>query len=378
MTHLNIRNFSFVMVGRVVSSGLQALFYLIFAAMLDPTSYGNLSYIIALAGTFSILSRFGLNQSVTIYQAKNESKLSNNLNVLSIIATTIASLVLLPINIYAALLCFAISFFIMNIHNLMGLKEYKKYMITDIIKGILVIILPITFYFLLEIPGIIIGISISYLLCSFHFLKLSSFSKNIFYSFGIKPKILLHNFGVDISTYAPRFVDKLVVFPILGYSATGIYQLNIQILFGLEMFPIALQSFLLSEESSTTKQNKTIFLVITASIVVAFGSFIIGPLFIEEFFSEYSEGIQSLQILTISIIPLTISAVLYAKLQSKNSTMVGYSAIVRIGSLLIFLAILGHYYQLIGLSIAVLSSIILNTIFLYSIYLKFLNRSYKN
>ena len=82
------------MFGRIISSGLQALFYLIFAAMLDPSSYGNLSYIIAIAGTFSIISRFGLNQTVTIYQAKQESILSNNLNVLSVITTVTASLIL--------------------------------------------------------------------------------------------------------------------------------------------------------------------------------------------------------------------------------------------------------------------------------------------
>ena len=269
MSQSNFRNFSFVMIGRVISSGLQAVFYLIFAAILDPSSYGHLSYIIALAGTFSIISRFGLNQSITIYQAKQESHLSNNLNVLSVITTVIASLFLLFFNIYAALLCFAMSLFIMNIHNFMGLKEYKKYMFIDIIKGILIITLPILFYFILEIPGIVLGMSISYLICSFNFLKFSSFRQNIFQNFGIHPKILLHNFGVDLSIHAPKFVDKLIVFPILGYSMTGIYQLNMQILFGLEMLPIALHSFLLSEESNQQKQNKIILLAISLSIFIS-------------------------------------------------------------------------------------------------------------
>lgn len=375
MSQSNFRNFSFVMVGRVISSGLQAMFYLIFAAMLDPAAYGNLSYIIALAGTVSIVSRFGLNQSVTVYQAKNESELSNNLNILSVITTITASLILLPFNIYAALLCFAISFFIMNIHNLMGLKKYKQYMTIDIVKGILIVSIPVFFYFILEIPGIVIGMSVSYLLCSFNFLKFSSFKKNIFKNFGINPKILLHNFGVDLSTHAPRFADKLIVFPILGYSATGIHQLNMQILFGLEMFPIALHSFLLSEESSGRKQNKIIILVIFASVLIAIGSFSLGPILIEEFFPKYVEGIPSLQILIFSIIPLTISAILYAKLQAKNSSLVGYTAVIRIGSLLIFLGILGHYYELIGLAIAVLLSVILNTIFLGIIYLNFSKKS---
>jgi len=370
MSKSNFNNFSFVMFGRIISSGLQALFYLIFAAMLDPSSYGNLSYIIAIAGTFSIISRFGLNQTVTIYQAKQESILSNNLNVLSVITTVTASLILLFFNIYAALLCLSMSLFIMNIHNFMGLKKYKKYMFVDILKGILIITLPIIFYFIFEIPGIVLGMSISYLVCSLNFLKLLSLRQNNFKNFGINPKILLHNFGVDLSIHAPKFVDKLIVFPILGYSMTGIYQLNMQILFGLEMLPIALHSFLLSEESSEKKQTKIIFLAIVISILIAVSSIFIAPFFIEELFPKYSEGIFSLQILLISIIPLTINSILNAKLQAKNSTLVGFSAILRIGSLLLFLGLLGNFYDLLGLSLAVLISISLTTIFLLIIFFK--------
>ena len=69
--------------------------------------------------------------------------------------------------------------------------------------------------------------------------------------------------------------------------------------------------------------------------------------------------------LTFSIIPLTISAIISAKLQASESTVVGYSGIVRVGSLLILIAILGSMFDLIGLAISVL----LSTIF-YSIFLK--------
>lgn len=364
------RKFSFIMIGRVISAGLQALFYLIFAAILDPQSYGNLSYLIALAGTFSIISRFGLNHSVTVYQAKNDSSLSNSINVLAVITISAASIVLLVFDIFAAVLCLGMSLFIMNIHNLLGLKEYKKYMIIDVIKGILIISIPIGFYFILEIPGILVGMAISYLLCSFHFFRTLSFKDKILQNIRNNSKVLIHNFGVDFSTHAPKFVDKLVIFPILGLTSLGIYQLNMQILFGLEMLPIALHSFLLSEESSGAKHNKISYLIILASVIAAMLTIILSPFFIEELFPKYSEGIPSLQILIISIIPLTISAIFNAKLQAKESTVVGYSAIVRIGSLLILLAILGYFYDLIGLSLAVLLSVVFNTIFLYIMYTK--------
>jgi len=362
------KNFSFVMIGRIISSALQAIFYLIFAAMLQPDSYGNLSYLIALAGTISTISRIGLNYTVTVYQAKNNSELSNQINVLALITTSIASVILLTVNITVSILCFSMSLFLMNIHNLMGLKEYKKYMSIDIIKGILIVVVPILFYFILEIPGILLGMSISYLVCSFHFFKFLHFNTNQFKIITSNYKVLIHNFGVDFSANATKFVDKLIIVPILGFTYTGIYQLNIQILFGLEMLPLALHSFLLSEESSGKKHKKISYLVILASGIVALLVIILGPFFINELFLNYSEGIYSLQIMILSLIPLSIGAILNAKLQAKESTTVGFSAIVRIGSLLILVGILGNLYGLTGLSFAVLISVILNTIVLYALY----------
>jgi len=118
------------------------------------------------------------------------------------------------------------------------------------------------------------------------------------------------------------------------------------------------------------------YLIILVSIIVAILTIIISPFFIEEFFPKYSDGIPSLQILIISIIPLTITAIFNAKLQAKESTVVGYSAVVRIGSLLILLTIFGYFYDLLGLSLAVFFSIVLNTIFLYIVYKKSKKHSY--
>ena len=366
--------FSFVMIGRMVSAGLQALFYLVFAAVLDPESYGNLSYLIALAGTFSVISRFGLNLSSTVYQAKNDSSLSNSINVLALITTSAASIILLAFDIFAAILCLGMSMFVMNVYNLLGLKEYKKYMRMEIIRGVLLISIPIGFYFIMDISGILLGMAIGYLLCSFHFFRTISFKGKILQNVKSNFTILLHNFGVDFSTYGPRFVDKLVVFPILGSTTLGIYQLNMQLLFGLEVLPLALHSFLLSEEANGVKHNKIIHLVILTSVIIAILAIFIGPFFIGEFFPKYSEGITSLQILIISIIPLTISAIIAAKLQAKESTIVGYSALVRVGSLLILIAVLGSVFDLIGLAISVLFSSIFYSIFLYIMLRKSTNK----
>ena len=222
----NVSKFSFVFIGKLISAGLQAFFYLMFAAILSPELFGNLSYFIAIASTFSMIARFGSNQTITVFQAKGENTLANQLNTVVIIFTTIISIFLLSIDYFVALLCFTTTIFIMNIHNLIGLKHYKKYMMVDILKGVLIIAIPISLYFLLDIPGILLGIAISYLIPSFTFLKFFNFNNSMWKSLAKRYKILLNNFGVDVSQRAPRLVDKLIILPILGFTSLGIYQFN--------------------------------------------------------------------------------------------------------------------------------------------------------
>src|SRR3990172_8310369 len=143
----SIKHFSYVAFGRIAAIGLQALFYFILAALLEPESYGELSVIVALAGTFSVISTLGLNVSLQVYASKKNSTLSNQINTLFVISTTIAGLLLLPFNPLGALLCVSMSLFSMNQFNLMGLKQYKNFMLNALLKSSTYVIIPLLLYF---------------------------------------------------------------------------------------------------------------------------------------------------------------------------------------------------------------------------------------
>lgn len=370
MESTKTKDFSFVVTGRIISAGFQALFYLIFASLLEPELYGNLSYLIAIAGAVSTLSIFGLNHTVVIYHSKKQSNIANQINVLAVTITSITSVILLLVDFQAALLCLASSFFMMNIYNQIGLKKYKKYMFLNIAKGIAVLSLPLIFYYYFDFLGIMIGMILAYFISSFNFfrfLKLNVISYKIIFT---KFDTIINNFGVDLSMNFIRYIDKLLVGIFLGFTSLGIYNLNIQILLGFEMLPISLHSFLLSEESSGNKSTRINIMAILASVLLAILVIILSPLFFQEFFPRYIEGVPSLQLLIISIVPLTISAILSAKLQAKNSKIIGLTALIRIGTLSVLILILGSSYDLIGLSFAVLFSTILYTISLAIIYYK--------
>jgi len=125
MSKNTLRNFSTAGLGRIITIVFHALFYLVIAALLDPETFGELSLILALAGTFSIVSLFGLDISMQVYRAKKNSEITNQITTLFIISTTSAALILLTINQIAAFLCIATSFFAMTQSLLLGSKQYK-------------------------------------------------------------------------------------------------------------------------------------------------------------------------------------------------------------------------------------------------------------
>jgi len=363
------QSFSYVLGNGFVVTGLQAVFYFFFATLLEPENYGELSYLIALAGTFSIVSRIGLPYTVTVYQSKGKSIIANQANLLVVILSIIAAIILLPISFFAALLSFSISYFVMNQHNLLGLKKYKKYFFTGLLKSSMIILLPILFYFIFDIPGILIGMALSNLLGSYNFLKSLKLTKS-FNELKTNYKVVLHNFGMDASSSFTRVIDKIIIVPLFGFAYTGIYQFNIQILFVLAVLPTALHSFLLSEEASG-KSHKTInYIVISVSVLLVILSLFLSPTLVNNIFPKFSEGIESLQLLVISLIPLSLNAIIQAKLQAKESTKIGYAAAIRIGLLLLFIMIFGQIYGLLGLGLAVLLSIIFETIILVILYRK--------
>ena len=258
----------------------------------------------------------------------------------------------------------------MSQYNLLGQKRYKDFMKFALLRSLLLILIPVILYFWIDLHGILIGMAISYFICSIPFMKMLKFKINSFNKIKSNFHIVLQNFGVDLSSNLSRRIDKLLIAPLLGFASTGIYQFNLQILFGLELIPTALHSFLLSEESSGKKHKKIEFSVIVFSVIISLIVIGISPFLIEYFLPSYSDGIPSLQILVISIIPLTIIAVLNAKLQAKESTKIGFSAILRIGTLLILIMVLGQWLGLMGLSLSVLFSVIAHVVFLFILYRK--------
>ena len=80
-------------IGDLLGSGLSALFWFYIAAVLTPESYGEIHYLISIAGIAQLLSLVGNSSALTVYSAKNLN-IQSTLYILSIVPTIISSIII--------------------------------------------------------------------------------------------------------------------------------------------------------------------------------------------------------------------------------------------------------------------------------------------
>lgn len=364
----DLKDFSQLTLSRTVSSAIRAGFFIFIATLMEPSNYGQMAFLISLAGAFSVVSRFGLPFTVIVYLAKGKTELANHINLLAIITTSAASIILIFVDEFAAFLCITSSLFFLYQRNLIGDKKYKSHLISTVTQSVLMFGFALPLFWLAGIPGIIAGLALSNLVVIIPFFRKISLT-----SISIEPikensRVILNNFGVDSANNLVRFLDKILIGIWFGFLSLGTYHFNMQILFAVEMLSVVMYSFLLSEVSRGRKHKKSSILVVLASALFAGMVILFSPFVIESVFPKFSDGIFALQILIVSVIPNSVSLILTARMQAMESKNVGYSAIVRIGTLVGLIGILGTAYGFVGLSIAVLVSVSIHTVFLYFLY----------
>lgn len=363
-------------IGYGSSSLLAFVFYILFAKMLSVELYGELIYLFSIATVAIIFSRFGLGQTNIVQLAKGNEKFTSQANVFHLILVASISIILFFMNPMLSILTIGVAFFMMDLNILQGGKDYKKYLIISISCRVFQIILSLILYYIIDFYGIILGTVIATLLHSPHFIK--SLLKWDFKFDEIRKHFVsnLHNFGVECSQILPNWTDKLLLVPLVGFSITGIYQFGFQIFLVMGILPMILYTFLLPEESSKENTRKVILMGIIFSIILATVTFFVAPLAIKLVFPEFEQSIIIIKILSIGIIPLTVITILNAKLQSKESKMVGIGALVRISSHLLLIPIFWNIWEYEGLAFSVIISLL--THMSYLIYLHFGLKSKKD
>lgn len=352
--------------GNIVSSAISGIFWFYLASLLGTEKYGEVSYFIAIAAVASTISFLGAGNAIIVYTAKGE-KIQAPMFFISIISGIITS-----VAIFFMFSHIGVSFYIIGhvifslaIADLLGKKFYKSYTKHLIAQKILMVILSLGFYYLFDVPGVVLGIALSFFPHVFIIYKSWKESKMDFSMLRLRFGFIMNSYTLDLARTFSYYTDRLIIMPIFGFVILGNYQLGIQVLAILNIVPTIVYQYILPQDASGNSNVKLRKLTIISSVILAILGVILAPIILPILFPEYIEAVEVVQIISISVIPQTVNLLYISKFLAKEISkvvVIGSGVYVFIQILLII--ILGEIFGVNGIAMSVLFASSAEAIFL--------------
>ena len=350
-----IRDISAVGGADIFGTAMSAIFWFYLASQIEPSSYGEIGWFLGIAGLFSGIALFGTASTLTVYAAK-KTQIQSTLNFISLSASVILSfivIVLFPsfytIDIGIILIAFVIN--TLAIGDLLGRKQYSNYSKYTLVQKGLTLGLGFSFFYFFGYESIIFALAISYVL---HFKRIFSIFKEMKINFNlIKPRIgfIGNNYFMSMLSIASGQVDKIVVAPLLGFAILGNYSLSVQVISIMLILPNVFQKYLLPQESTGVKNKKPKIIVIVFSVFITILGIFVAPILINELFPKFSEAVDAIRIMSLVIIPTTISLILESEfLGNEKSRVVLIGTAILVTSLIIGMLVLGSLMGIEGVA----------------------------
>ena len=350
-----IRDISAVGGADIFGTAMSAIFWFYLASQIEPSSYGEIGWFLGIAGLFSGIALFGTASTLTVYTAK-KTQIQSTLNFISLSASVILSfivIVLFPsfytIDIGIILIAYVIN--TLAIGDLLGRKQYSNYSKYTLVQKGLTLGLGFSFFYFFGYESIIFALAISYVL---HFKRIFSIFKEMKINFNlIKPRIgfIGNNYFMSMLTIASGQVDKIVVAPLLGFAILGNYSLSVQVISVMLILPNVFQKYLLPQESTGVKNKKPKIIVIVFSVFITILGIFVAPILINELFPKFSEAVDAIRIMSLVIIPTTISLILESEfLGNEKSRVVLIGTAILVTSLIIGMLVLGSLMGIEGVA----------------------------
>lgn len=358
---------TYVTLGNIGSGILGAVFWFILASTMIAESYGVLNYYLASTFIFGTVALLGLNPTVTTYLAKGVEKVKYQSNLLAIISSAafIAPLILLTGHLSLSMLLIGIALFQMSVAELLGRKMYKEYTFIFTGQRAVQIVLGISLYFVYGIDGVILGYTLSFLAFSYRYLMtIKNFRPDLSH-IRSNFKFMVHSYAMELARTVSMFSDKLLIAPLFGFTVLGLYQLGAQFLLFLGMVPTIFYHYLLSQEASGIHSRRIgtggfIISSILAIVSVASVSWIIST-----FFPNFTNSIPAAQVMSLGIIPMTVTSVLSSRfLGTERSRPVFIGATIYVATQYMTIIILGHIFGIVGLALSLIIALTAQAVYL--------------
>ena len=347
-----LRDMSTIGIASIVGSAISAIFWIYLAALMGAENYGELGYYISIASIVTSLSFIGGPAAITVLVAK-KIKIESTIYLVSILATVISAIVLYFafINIGLSIYVLGAVIYNLSVSELLGRKSYRKYSIYFILQKILFVVLSLILYYVMGPTGVLLGTGLSFMP---FLIQIYSGFKNQSIDFKLlktKWKFITNNFFIDLSIILNNQIDRLIIGPIFGFTILGNYYLALQVLNVLAIIPEIVKKYTIPEDSSGVNTTKIKIITIGFSIILALIGVLIIPKIIPIFFPEFNESAELIPLISISIIPSTISGLYNSKfLAHEKSNYVVVINIISILTLILGIFTLGQLLGIVGLA----------------------------
>ena len=361
-----IKGITTIGISDIIGNGISAGFWFYLASLMSTESYGQISYFIAIGGIASTISLLGSANTITVHTAKNH-KTESTLYITSLIITSISAIIVAIIfyNIEIMAYVFGAVIFGLSSSEILGRKLYKSYSKYVIIQKLLMVGLALGLYNLIGINGVILGLGLAFLPYTFRIYKGFRETKIDFSLFKKHSKFITYNYIISLSTSFSGHLDKIIIVPILGFAILGNYALAIQLLAILEIIPGIIFKYILPHDATGNPNKKLKQITILSSIGLAGIGIIVSPIIIPIFFPKYVEAIQVFQIVSVSIIPTTISFTIISKILGlEKSKLLLISSGIYLMSQISLILLLGKIYGINGVAVAFVISVSIQCIVL--------------
>lgn len=350
----------------IAGTFLSSFLWLFLPAVLTTEEYGEIHYVLSIAGIVYIVSMIGTRDVITIFTAKS-IKLNSTFYFISIIFSTvliIALTLILKIDSLIIILAFIIND--IGIGYLLGKKLYKQYPVYVLTQKSLSVFLGILFYFIFGFEGVLFGLALSYshfAIIIYNEFKNSKFNLKLLKSHS---GFIINNYTLNIIGAFKNNIDKIIIVPMLGLSVLGNYALAMQVFAVLMLSSNTVFKYILPQDAQGITNTKIKISMIILSIGISIFGVFISPLLIPLFFPNFTTAIDAIQIMSIAIVPATIGQILMSKLLGKEkSKYVLVGRLISISIMILGIFILGPIYEIQGISFAFLLSSIGQVIFLF-------------
>ena len=355
-----LKNLTKIGTADIIGTAITASFWFYLAILISPQNYGELHYLLSIAGIISYLSLIGSQNTITVYVAK-KIQIESTFNFISLISAIFGFIILFLIfeRIDIGLLVIGYTINNLVIGELFGKKEYKSYLKYILIQKISTPIFGISFFLGFGMDGVIYGLALTYSAFYFRIIKIFKDVKIDFSLLTKRKGFIINNYFIVLTGSFHGQIDKLIIMPILGSSIVGNYSLSLQIIAVMMIITSILFKYMVPEEASGKNIRQIQKILIITSIGLTLIGFFIVPNILPTIFPEYTDSVDAIRIMSLAIIPLSIVKIYTSKfLALEKSKFIIIGMIISLSVLIPSMIIFGELYGVSGIAASYLLAII--------------------